>query len=135
MEKILQHIVPDNQKIIKYGQVNDKVLLELKMITSLYEYIRIITNYYDDDQQPYQNNWTDIEGMGYGWAWMRFEEKDWHKMMGMLVSDEADTLLRSMEDTLYFVYEDEKVKTYHFVTLDDYRTDVVVSFSNEELDW
>jgi hypothetical protein len=133
LDKILKHILSPDDKIIKYGQVNENIIRELKMIASLYDYIEIVTNYYDWDEMPYVNNWTDVEGMGYGWAWMRYEEKDWHKMMFRLVSDKADSLLRSMDDTLYFVYENEKVKTYHFITLCEYREDVLISFSNEEI--
>lgn len=133
MDKILKHILSPNDRIIKYGQVNENILRELKMATSLYNYIEIVTNYYDDEKHPYFNNWTDVEGMGYGWRWLHYEEKDWHKMMSRLVSDEAEYLLSVMDSTLYFIYENEKVKTYHFITLDDYREDILISFSNEEL--
>jgi len=133
VDKILDHIVPQDNKIIKYGQMSNKVALELKMTTSLYEHMQVITNYYDDEDDLYYNNWTDIEGMGYGWAWMRYKEKDWHKMMSRMIGDEAKELLKNEENTLYFIYEDEKVKTYHFVQLNDWREDIVISFSNEEL--
>lgn len=133
MDKILEHILSPNDRIIKYGQVNEKVLLELRMTTSLYEHIEIVTNYYDDERNPYYNNWTDVEGMGYGWVWLRYEEEDWHKMMSKLVSHEADSLLQDMDTTLYFVYENEERKVYHFVSLGDWREDVLISFSNDEI--
>jgi hypothetical protein len=135
MDKILKHILSPNDQIIKYGQLNEKILLELKMTTSLYEYIEIVTNYYDDEELPYFNNWTDVEGMGYGWAWMKYEEKDWHKMMSKLVACEAASLLLDMDNTLYFLYENDDVKTYHFVSLGDYREDVLIGFSNIEIDF
>lgn len=138
MKEVIEQIVPSNYELIKYGQVDEKLLLELRMTTSLYEYIHVITNYYDDDEyMPYKNNWTDVEGMGYGWRWMRYEEKDWHKMMSKMVSEEADSLIKEMENTLYFVYENEEVKTYHFITLDggSFRTDIIIDFSNSELDF
>lgn len=133
IEKILEHILQPEDKIIKYGIVDEKILLELKMTTSLYDYIEIVTDYYDDDEMPYDNNWTDVEGMGYGWSWIRYEENDWYKMMCRLVSMEAESLLLRMDNTLYFVYENDRVKTYHFVTMDEYREDLLISFSNEEL--
>jgi len=133
MDKILNHILSKDEEIIKYGQVDEKIMRELKMTTSLYDYIQVITNYYDNDERPYSNNWTDVEGMGYGWRWMRFEEENWHKMMGRMVSEEADYLLTVSEHTLYFVYESNTVKTYHFVSLDGFRQDTIFSFSNEEL--
>jgi hypothetical protein len=136
LDKILEHILSPEDNIIKYGQLNEKLLLELKMTTSLYDYIEIVTNYYDDfKHMPYRNNWTDVEGMGYGWAWLNYEEKDWHKMMSKLVSHEAESLLSNMDNILYFVYENERVKTYHFVFIEGmYRTDTLISFSNTEID-
>ncbi len=131
MENILNHIVPSTDRILKYGKLNEKVIMELKMITSLYDYIEVVTNYYDDEDNPYRNSWTDIEGFGYGWAWLGYDEKDWHKMMSQIAAEEVESL--TLDKTLYFVYENEKLKTYHFVCLGDWREDVVVSFSNEEI--
>ncbi len=131
MQKIFDHILSPEDQIIKYGKMNEKILMELKMTTSLYDYIEVVTNYYDDDERPYLNNWTDVEGFGYGWAWLNYDEKDWHKMMSQMASEEVESL--PLDKTLYFVYENEKLKTYHFVCLGDWREDVVVSFSNEEI--
>ncbi|WP_080845677.1 hypothetical protein [Cytobacillus gottheilii] len=109
------------------------------MTTSLYEHIEIVTNFYDDERNPFRCNWTDVEGMGYGWVWMQYEEKDWHKMMGKLVQHETKSLLKVMDDTLYFVYEKKKAKTYHFVTMGRFvtkggwREDTIITLSNEEL--
>lgn len=135
MQKILDHILPENTTLIKYGQLDDKVLLELKMTTSLYDYIQVITNYYDDDERPYINSWTDIEGFGYGWLWMNHDEKDWHREFSKFVGREADRLIDDMDNTLYFIYEDHKVKTFHFVSLNRWREDTIIDFSNEEMYW
>jgi hypothetical protein len=135
MDQILNHILTNNEKLITYGELNEKVLMELKMTTSLYEHIEIVTDYYDDDERPYDNNWTDVEGMGYGWAWLSYEERDWHMMMSKLVSDEAD-VLKHADNVLYFKYEKEDAITFHFIRLDGmYRTDVLIRFSNKELDF
>lgn len=131
INKIIEHIVPENNRIIKYGQLDEKIILELKMTTSLYDYIELVINYYDDEENPYYISWVDIEGMGYGWAWMQHEERDWHKMMSKLVSYESDLL--DMSNTLYFVYDNDDIKTYHFVTIGEYRQDVLVGFSNKEI--
>ncbi|GAE36680.1 hypothetical protein [Halalkalibacter akibai] len=133
MNIIHEHLLSSEDKMIKSGQLDEKIVLELKMTTALFDYIQVVNNYYDDEDNPYFNNWTDIEGFGYGWAWMSFEEKDWHKMMARMVSSEADDLLKKEEKTLYYVYENPTVKTYHFITLDDWRTDMIVSLSNKEI--
>ena len=135
MDKIFNHIIPNGSHIIKHGQLNEKISLELKMTTSLFKYIEVIINFYDDEVYPYLNNWTDVEGMGYGWAWTHYEENNWHRMMARLASNRVDKLLGKMDHALYFVYENEKVKTYHFVCLDEYREDTLISFSDEEIDF
>jgi len=135
MDKIFNHIIPNGSHIIKHGQLNEKISLELKMTTSLFKYIEVIINFYDDEIYPYLNNWTDVEGMGYGWAWTNCEENNWHRMMARLASNRVDKLLSKMDHALYFVYEDEKVTTYHFVCLDEHREDTLISFSDEEIDF
>ncbi|MEM5009308.1 hypothetical protein WKH57_01175 [Niallia taxi] len=134
MQKILEHIVPEGNTIVKYGLLDKKLIIELKMTTSLYDYIETVTKYYDGDDQ-YFNNWTDIEGYGYGWVWMRYEEAEWHKMMGKQVACESKRLSKDMDNTLYFVYEGEGVVTYHFVNLNERREDTLISFSNSEMDY
>lgn len=138
MDKILKHVLPDKATIIKFGQLDHKIGLELKMTTSLFENIDIVTDFYDEREMPYINNWTDVEGMGYGWAWLKYEEADWHQMMAKIVAQEVDAIIEDdRENTLYFIYQTKDVKTYHFIALGDraYRKDVIVNFSNEELDF
>lgn len=133
-QTLVQEIVTTTPNVIKHGKLNEKILLELKMMTSLYEYIEVVTNYFDDVKRPNFNNWTDVEGMGYGWIWMNYEEKNWHKMMGRIVADECNYLLTCMQDVYYMVYENERCKTYHFININPYgRTDILVGLSNEEI--
>lgn len=136
MNDYLEQIVSPDNRIIKYGQLDEKVLLELKMTTSLYDYIQVITDYYDEEDHPYFNNWTDIEGMGYGWAWLNYEEKDWHKMMEKIVSSEADSLSRIADEIFYIVHENENEKIYQFIHIEGiYREDIIITFSNNEIEF
>lgn len=132
-QKMIDSVVNSNKNIVKQGILSEKVLLELKMLTSLYDHIQIVTNYYSDEEDPDFNNWTDIEGMGYGWAWTRYEEDRWHEMMGKLIAYECEGLKENVNKGHYVVYESDGIKTYHFITNNWYRIDILVSFSDKEL--
>lgn len=132
---IINDILSSTPNMIKHGCLTEKILLKLKMNTSLYDYIEVLYNLYTDEDYPDFNNWTDVEGMGYGWRWLRYEESEWHKMMCKIVNEHCDRLLKNINKAYYFVYDQDKCNVYHFVTLDEYRTDTIISLSNEEIDY
>lgn len=130
-------VLASKKSIINHGQLNEKILLALKMTTSLYEYIEVITEFYDDNERPDFNNWVDVEGMGYGWAWMNYENEEhrWHEMMSKMVSHESEGLLSTLDDTYFIIYENERGKVFHFITLLDSRFDTIITFSHSELNY
>lgn len=134
MEEILNHVLSPGDQIIKYGQLTPDILLEMKLTTSLYEYMEVVWLYFSDGENPYRLNWMDIEGMGYGWAWSAHEENQWHQMMAQMIGREANNMEKNMDDYLYFVYESEKGKTFRFISLEPYREDTLVVFLNDEVD-
>ena len=140
--EIVNKVLSTVKNVTKHGQLTEKVLMELKMMTSLYGYIEVVTNYYSEEGRPDFNNWVDVEGMGYGWAWMKYEEYEeneekWHEMMYemmcKMVANESEWLLQDMDDTYYLVYENEGEKKYHFINFNGYRSDIIITLSNEEL--
>ncbi len=132
-KNVIQDFINSTTNIIKLGKLNEKVLLRLKMDTSLYDYIEVVTNYFDDEDRPNLNTWQDAEGMGYGWRWRQYEEKDWHKMMGKIVSEECEGLLDNIDNISFFIYKKDDCKVYHFISQGEYRVDTVVTLSNEEI--
>lgn len=133
LKHIYDEVLSSTENVIKHSELNDKIIMEMKMMTSLYDYMDVFINYYDED--PHFNNWTDIEGMGYGWRWMRYPEEKWHDMMSRMVFEESNDLLRDVKDTYYLVYELDGVKVYHFMYCGFWRRDTIIRFSNEELDF
>ena len=133
-KEIYTKVLSSIENVSIHGQLNEKVLLGLQMTTSLYKHIEVITNYYDDEDHPEFNNWTDVEGMGYGWAWLRYDESRWHEMMSKMVAEESKGLLREVDDTYYVIYEIEGRKTFHFISSNDNgRRDSIITFSNDEI--
>lgn len=132
-EKIYKEVLSETKNVIKHGVLTDKILLELKMTTSLYEYIEVVTNYYDDKERPDFNNWVDVEGFGYGWRWLRYDEDKWHGMMSEMVGEEAEGLQRYIGDAHYIVYSIPNGKVFHFINCGRWRVDTIISYSNDEL--
>jgi hypothetical protein len=132
-KNIIKNVLSSTPNVISRGILNEKILLELKMSTSLYDYIEVVTNYYDERDRPEFNTWTDVEGFGYGWAWMNYEEKDWHKMMSKMVADECEGLKESVNTGYYLICDDGTYKKYHFIITDYYRVDTIVTLSNKEI--
>lgn len=134
MKNVYNYLQQEGRKILKHGQLDQKILLELKMMTAFHDYIEVDTTYHDDKNNENFISWMDIEGMGYGWRWARYEEKDWYKMMLRLVSDECKHLTKEMKHTYYFIYELQNILVYHFVVKNEYcRRDTIIQLSNEEL--
>lgn len=133
LNEIISSVKKDYPYILKQGSLNEKVLLELKMNTSLFEHIEVVIDYYDDDEMPGENNWTDVEGMGYGWRWLHYDKGRWHEMMCKIVAEECEGLLNNINKVYYIIAQENEKKIYHLITLDEYRTDTIVTLSNEEL--
>lgn len=132
--KAANEVLSSSKNVIKKGVLTEKILTEIKMTTSLYECIEVLNNYYTDPENPDFNNWIDVEGFGYGWAWSRWDENRWHEMMSKIVEKDSERLWGDTEDGYYIVSINDGVKVYHLIG--DYgecRKDVVISFSNEEL--
>ncbi|WP_440110122.1 hypothetical protein [Paenibacillus sp. QZ-Y1] len=134
MKHVYDYLQQEGRKILKHGQLDYKVILELKMMTSFYDYIEINTTYHDDKNDENLVTWVDIEGMGYGWIWANHEERDWYKMMLRLVDEECNHLTKEMKNVYYFVYEYKNILIYRFVVKDEYcRRDRIIQLSNEDL--
>lgn len=135
-KEIINNVLSSTKNIIKHGQLSEKVSMELKMMTSLYEYIEVVEDYYTEPEHPDYNNWTDVEGFGYGWAWTRWDKSRWHEMMSKEVERATSRLWRDTESGYYVASENNGIKIFHLIgEYGECRKDVIVSFSNDELDY
>lgn len=126
----------ETKDILSHGVLNEKILLELQMSTSLYNYIQVVDELIDFEDGEESVVWYDIEGMGYGWRWMRYDKKDWHKMMGELVKLEV-VLLKPVIDKAYYIKhkEDNDTVTYRFINREYGNRDLLITLSSKEIDF
>lgn len=138
METIVQQInvTPENAKYISSGYLDEKIIMNIRMTVSLYEYIETQVHFYDGDD-PTFNNWLDVEGFGYGWLWLKYADEEWRWRQMMI--DHLNLHLKILEETSqfkgagYVVYEENNERVYHIITFSDFREDYVFRFSNSEL--
>lgn len=121
---------------LSHGVLTEKVLLELQMNTSLYDYIEVKDEIIDFEDGIETVVWYDIEGMGYGWRWMRYDENDWHKMMGEFVKMEVESLKPATGEAYFIKYkEDSQTLVYRFIHRESVKRDIVVTLSSKEIDF
>ena len=77
-----------NNVFIKVDKVSNDILKDLINVCDSTKHIEEVINFYDDEASPGFNNWTDVEGEGYGWLWLKEEddESKWHGLIrGLLL--------------------------------------------------
>lgn len=48
----------------------------MKKYLNSFKYIEVQELLYDDFDNPHVNTWIDIEGIGYGWIWLNYENSE-----------------------------------------------------------
>lgn len=132
--KVTEYL-PFNSALLHQGKLHEQVLLGLKMTTSLYQYIRVVVNFYEDKNNPRRITWSDVEGMGYGWRWVHYPEEKWHNMMSKIVQEESNKLEKESFEVHYLIYQNGDEKVFHFISERSDRKEIIITFSNEELDY
>lgn len=114
----------DDVEIISQGKVNGKIILKTLENCSKYFHIEIQECIYSHDN--YTNlEWVDVEGIDYGWAWMRFEDdngklnkKGIHDHLASKIENFMNMLVNKLyEDHVYYVHmktnEGECIRFYN----------------------
>lgn len=126
--------------VVNSGILTEELTKEIKENIKSHKYLEHVTDYYDDPTDPEHNNWTDVEGFGYGWLWDKHDEKDWHRMM----SEEINTSLLSLEDNIgksYYIMQEIDdglcywIITWNNLSYSDCRVDEIIRMSNKGLDF
>lgn len=133
MDKLLDALLPVGAEFVKWGQIDEKMLIEVPMMSAAHRYTGIVTDFYGEDED-YRLDWTDIEGYGFGWAWATRDESEWPNMFFEMCKRETADLLKEWENTMYVVYRDNGILVYKFIVLYDayYRKDVKFLFYDDE---
>lgn len=94
---------------------------------------------YDDEENPDRNTWIDVEGEGYGWAWLTKEDEPskWHGLIKGLLLDFIEEKRENInQKEEYVIHIDTGTQfIYHFIERESSSRDIVYTFSNEEIDY
>lgn len=123
VEKFLEEYKYDNAN--KLGYVPNKTLSK---VLKRYKHIDVHWYWYDSENRPDFNNWIDVEGLGYGWAWLGYiKERSDKKLRKRLV----DYALNEHNKQDIWTYIDNGIKGYLFSL--GYVV-IIIRLSNSELD-
>ncbi|AGY46708.1 hypothetical protein BigBertha_200 [Bacillus phage BigBertha] len=100
----------------------------------------VINRYGDeeDEQDPTSCVWQDVEGLDYGWMWLRYREEHMKEMMIAYISGTVRAYQKRMDDgeefTLVTTIVDEykDTVTYHLLDVKENRDVYVWTFSNKD---
>lgn len=100
-----------------------------------YKYIDVYEYWYDDENDPDYNTWTDVEGMGYGWIWCGGWLREHCKFLQRRAIIKYAQQLMDLffrENNLVLTYKIDDAECFGFMIED--RCYVQIRVSNKELD-
>lgn len=100
-------------EIISKGKFGGSILYNILELCDKYFHIHIEESFYEEGSD--NSYWMDIEGIGYGWKWLRCEDEngklDEQKNHDMLVDHIKRTLEfiinKHYDDTLWYIHSKE----------------------------
>ena len=103
----------------------------MKKYLNHFKYIDTYELWYDDPDNPIYNSWVDIEGMGYGWLWLDYENSK--KLQKKSIIKFAMDLYKYSKNEMYIRTENNI--TNIFLERKDGDCIFQIRVSNNELDW
>lgn len=133
MEAVLHDIkkrYPEAHLEVK--RINQELLDDMLNSMSEKRFIEEATYYYDDEDNPLENTWIDVEGEGYGWAFLTVEDtpEAWHAMMENRVKEYVSK--RALDGEALVIREEESI-TYRLFNRDNWH-DIAFTFSDKHWD-
>lgn len=102
------------------------------------KHIEEVISHYDSEDDPTWCTWQDVEGLNYGWMWLKYREEHMKEMMIAYISGTVRAYQKRMDDgeefTLVKVYSDEYGDTVTFHVMDVKENQFVYTwtFSNKD---
>ncbi len=106
--------------------------IENKLLSKLihhYKYIDFRILWYDDPDNPDENTWLDIEGIGYGWLWINRTIKEQKKVIKQLTKDYYHN---RKNKNVYIIHNKTNIQIYFDQRAED--AICVLTLSNEQID-
>ena len=127
--------IEDDLRLVSSGRIKGEIISKLLNYCDTYEHIEIQECIYSDDHTNLE--WIDVEGIDYGWAWMRFED-DLQGLREYLASKVRhvlnDILNNKFEDDVYYIHlESDKYKWIKIINQNNDDRLYSYKFSDEEL--
>lgn len=120
-------------------RVDDTLLNELSEMAKSHEHIEERVDHYTNEDDPTRCNWTDIEGIDYGWKWTKYPDNP-EKVAEILRNDIQEFIESTVKDinndvTIFAVVVEFGDRVlYHFIGRPRLTADVIYTFADSEID-
>lgn len=103
----------------------------MKKYLNSFKYIDVTEFWYDDISCPNRNTWVDVEGIGYGWIWLNYENSE--RLQRKAIIRFAMRLYKESKNEMYI----RRVENISEVVLEDKNSESIIRIrvSNKELHW
>ena len=123
---------------VKIKSVNKSLLTEMINDSSKLRFIQESCEFYDDEEIENQTeaNWIDIEGEGFGWVFLNYPARKWHKVMRLRMLSyikELSKRIESGEELIAVVAKDKDVIIYTFIDREMSLYDMNYIFTNSKM--
>jgi len=120
-------------------RVDATILNELSEMANSHEHIEERVDHYTNEDDPTRCNWTDIEGIDYGWKWTKYPDNP-EKVAEILRDDIHEFIESTVTDinngvNIFVVAVEfgDRV-TYHFIGRPRLTADIIYTFADSEID-
>ncbi|AMO25914.1 hypothetical protein Blue_091 [Bacillus phage Deep Blue] len=120
-------------------RVDATLLNELSEMAKSHEHIEERVDHYTDEDDPTRCNWTDVEGIDYGWKWTKYPDNP--EKVAEILRDDIYAFIESTVTDInnglaifVVVVELEDRVRYHFIGRPRLTADVIYTFADSEID-
>ena len=126
----------EEKEIISHGKVNGSIIHELLSSCEKHHHLEIREYLHTSNSLDY--DWYDVEGIGYGWRWLRFEdEPNDDKLRESLIKDIKKFVYKivnkEFENELYYIYSEYRGE-YRFLFFNQTNDRMMYSFRFSEVE-
>lgn len=130
-EYLLQY---GRDSIVEIKNADELLFSQMIEDCSKQRFIEEKCEFYDDEELDNQTqaNWIDLEGEGYGWVFVNYPKRKWHKVMRLRVLRQIKMLKERIADGEQInvvVVKNRDLIIYTFIDREIYLSDLSYTFS------
>lgn len=136
---IKEKLLKKGYTVIHEGSYNEKLLRNISLDIATHKYLELNEIFFEDSKDPTHATWFDIEGIDYGWIFLRVNSEQDYDVKKRLYKYTLNMFKKgyilNLNSLKYFILEKDSVKIYYIISnKKEYLKDFVIKISNKELE-